>query len=231
MAHVARVATVGALTASIAHEINQPMGAILSNAEAARMMLDQGTLDDEKLRAILTDIRDEDLRASGVIRGLRALLGRHEYKAVALEVNTEIAEALRHVAFEAARRGVRISPIFGARVPTVMGDGVQIQQVVINLVINAMDAVSGSRDRTEIRIETRDAGNGAEIVVIDRGPGISTEDIGRLFQGSFTTKKDGMGFGLSIVKTIVEMHGGRISYEPNVPVGAIFRVWLPVIGA
>jgi len=231
MAHVARIATVGALTASIAHEINQPMGAILSNAEAARMMLDQGTLDDDKLRAILTDIRDEDLRASGVIRGLRSLLGRHEYRAVALELNSEIAEALRHVASEAARRSVRLSPILGAHVPTVMGDAVQIQQVVINLVLNAMEAVSASHQGSEVRIETRDAGNGAEIVVTDRGSGISSENAARLFQSSFTTKQDGMGFGLSIVKTIVEMHGGRISYEPNLPIGAIFRVWLPVIGA
>jgi signal transduction histidine kinase len=232
MAQVARVAMVGALTASIAHEINQPMGAILSNAEAARMMLDQGTLQPDKLRAILTDIRDEDLRASAVIRGLRALLGRTEWRPTPLELNTEVAEALRHVAFDAARRGVRLAPIFNGGIPTIRGDATQLQQVVINLVINAMDAVTSTPEaRTEIRIETRAVPDGVEVAVADHGPGLAPADASRLFQTSFTTKKDGMGFGLSIVRAIVEMHGGRVSFEPNIPRGAVFRVWLPAIGA
>jgi signal transduction histidine kinase len=232
MARVARVSMVGALTASIAHEINQPMGAILSNAEAARMMLDQGTLDNEKLREILTDIRDEDLRASAVIRGLRALLARSEWHPIALELNTEVAEALRHVAFDAARRGVRLAPIFDNAIPTIRGDATQLQQVVINLVLNAMDAVTTApQNLTEIRIETRALTDGAEVAVADHGPGLAPSDASRVFQTSFTTKKDGMGFGLSIVRAIVEMHGGRVSFEPNVPRGAVFRVWLPAIGA
>jgi signal transduction histidine kinase len=231
MAQVARVSTMGALTASIAHEINQPMGAILSNAEAARMMLDQGTLDDDKLRAILTDIRDEDLRASSVIRGLRALLARQEYTPVALELNAEVADALRHVSFEAAHRGIRLTPVFGAAIPVVRGDAVQVQQVVINLTLNAMDAVASDAKRPEVRIETRASGDGAEVVVIDQGPGLRPDDAARLFHTPFTTKKEGMGFGLSIVKTIIEMHGGRVSYEPNIPCGAIFRAWMPAIGA
>jgi len=232
MAQVARVSMVGALTASIAHEINQPMGAILSNAEAARMMLDQGTLDPEKLRAILTDIRDEDLRASAVIRGLRTLLARTEWRPSVLELNTEVAEALRHVSFDAARRGVRLAPVFDRELPSIRGDATQLQQVVINLVLNAMDAVTSiAEGRTEIRIETRAVVDGAEVAVADHGPGLAPTDASRLFHAAFTTKKDGMGFGLSIVRAIVEMHGGRVSFEPNVPRGAIFRVWLPAIGA
>ena len=232
MAQVARLSTIGALTASIAHEINQPMGAILSNAEAAEMMLDQQTLDPEKLREILADIRNEDLRASEVIRGLRRLLARHEWRPEALVVNTEVAEALRHLAFEAARRDTRLAPVFGLEMPAVMGEAVQLQQVVINLVMNAMEAVADQPAALrEIRIETVARRDGIEIMVADHGPGLTEEDAAKLFESPFTSKKDGMGFGLSIVQTIVDMHRGRVWFEPNVPKGAVFRVWLPAVGA
>jgi signal transduction histidine kinase len=231
MAQVARLSTIGELTASIAHEINQPMGAILSNTEAAQIMLEQGTLTTEKLREILADIRSEDLRASDVIRSLRKLLSRSEWNLLALEPNTEVAEALRHVTLDAARRDVRLLPTFGADVPAVFADSVQLQQVVINLVMNAMDAVSGEPDSgREVQVATRAIQGGVEICVSDRGPGVPPESETKLFQSMFTTKKDGMGFGLSIIKTIVEMHRGRVRHERNVPRGAIFRVWLPSIG-
>jgi signal transduction histidine kinase len=231
MAQVARLSTVGELTASIAHEINQPMGAILSNAEAAQMMLDQGTLTPDKLREILADIRSEDLRASEVIRSLRKMLARSEWNLVALEPNTEVAEALRHVAFEAARREVRLTPVFAPDVPAIFADSVQVQQVVVNLVMNAMDAVAHeSAAGREVRIVTQPREGGVEISVADTGPGVAPENRERLFQSTFTTKTDGMGFGLSIVRTIIEMHRGYVSYEPNVPRGAVFRVWLPSIG-
>jgi signal transduction histidine kinase len=232
MAQVARLSTIGALTASIAHEINQPMGAILSNAEAAEMMLDQDTLDAEKLREILADIRNEDLRASEVIRGLRRLLARNEWKPEPLVVNTEVAEALRHVAFESARRETRLAPVFGAEMPAVVGEAVQLQQVVINLVMNAMEAVAELPvAMREVRIETLARRDGVEILVADHGPGLSEDDAAKLFESAFTSKSDGMGFGLSIVQSIVDMHRGRVWFEPNVPRGAVFRVWLPAVGA
>ena len=231
MAQVARLSTMGELTASIAHEINQPMGAILSNAEAAQMMLEQGSLTPDKLREILEDIRSEDLRASEVIKRLRKLLARSEWNLVALEPNTEVAEALRHIAFDAARRGVRLVPVFGLAVPSVLADSVQLQQVVINLVMNAMDAVVAEPGPSrEVRVETRAAAGGVDIAVVDHGSGVAHENEAKLFQTTFTTKKDGMGFGLSIVKTIVEMHRGRVTHERNSPRGAVFRVWLPAIG-
>ena len=231
MAHVARLSMMGALTASIAHEINQPMGAILSNADAAEMMLDQGTLDVPKLREILSDIRSEDLRASEVIRGLRRMLSKRETRAVAVNANAEVADALHHLAYDAARREVRIEPEFDPELPTIMGDPVQMQQVVINLVMNAMDAVAEVPEAVrEVRIETRARSEGAEIAVSDLGPGLAQEDAERLFHTAFTTKRDGMGLGLAIVRAIVEMHGGRVTFEPNRPHGAIFRVWLPAIG-
>jgi len=231
LSRVARLSTVGALTASIAHEINQPIGAILSNAEAATMLLDQGALDPATLREILSDIRSADLRASEVIQRLRKLLSQAERKFEALAVNVEVAEALRHVAVDAARRNVTLTPAFGSAVPVIMGDPIQLQQVVINFVVNALDALGDlPENEREVRIETRAVAGGAEIAVIDRGPGVAPEDRDNLFHSTFTRKKGGMGFGLSIVKTIVEMHGGEVSYEPNVPRGAIFRVRFPAIG-
>jgi signal transduction histidine kinase len=231
LAQVARLSMMGALTASIAHEINQPMGAILSNAEAAEMMLARGELKPDKLREILADIRREDLRASHVITSLRKLLAQRETRPMALEVNGEVAEALGHVAFEAARRGVALLPEFHNDLPAVLADPVQLQQVVINLAMNAIEAVSSEPERLrEVRVSTRACPNGVEIVVADRGPGVTPGDDERLFNSMFTTKKDGMGLGLSIVRAIVEAFGGRVSFESNVPRGAIFRVWLPAIG-
>jgi signal transduction histidine kinase len=231
LAHVTRLSTVGALTASIAHEINQPMGAILSNAEAAEMMLEQGTLDPDKLREILADIRNEDLRASEVIASLRKLLGRRDWKPEALDVNHEVAEALGHLAFDAARRGVQVYPAFASKLPAVRGVSVQLQQVVINLVMNAMEAVENAPPaRREARVETRAVDGGVEIVVSDRGPGLTPEEAAKAFETMFTTKRDGMGFGLSIVASIVKEHRGRVGLEPNAPHGAVFRVWLPEIG-
>jgi signal transduction histidine kinase len=223
---------IGALTANLAHEINQPIGAILSNAEAAQIMLEQGTLTPEKLREILNDIRADDLRASEVIRTLRSLFARSQWRPTTIETNAEVAEALRHVEFEAARRQVKLMPNYGSHMPRVLGDSVQLQQVVINLVVNAIEAVAHLAGiRREVRIETSADSSGVAIAVTDEGPGLSPEDADRLFESTFTTKRESMGFGLSIVRSIVEMHRGRVWFEPNVPRGAVFRVWLPGIGS
>ena len=232
LAQESRISMIGALTANLAHEINQPMGAILSNAEAAQIMLEQGTLTPEKLREILNDIRADDLRASEVIRALRSLFARSQWRPTTIETNAEVAEALRHVEFEAARRHVKLMPNYGSHMPPVLGDSVQLQQVVINLVVNAIEAVAHLAGiRREVRIETSADSTGVAIAVTDEGPGLSPEDAGRLFESTFTTKRESMGFGLSIVRSIVEMHRGRVWFEPNVPRGAVFRVWLPGIGS
>jgi len=207
------------------------MGAILGNAEAAEMMLARGELDREKLREILEDIRNEDLRASEVIAGLRKLLAQSEPRPSPVDVNTEVAEALRHIAFEAAQRGVALVPEFDRSLPPVLCDPVQLQQVVINLAMNAIEAVSDVPEtRREVRVTTRSCPDGVEIKVADRGPGVAPEDEQRLFDSMFTRKKDGMGLGLSIVRQIIESFGGRVRYEPNVPYGAVFHVWLPPMG-
>jgi signal transduction histidine kinase len=228
LAQVSRMATVGELTASIAHEITQPMSSILANAGAGRMMLEKGTLEPDKLREILQDIESEDLRASHIIEGIRKLLARRENKHDVLDVNAEAGAALEHVSHESQKRGIRLVRRFG-HVRNVLGEAVQLQQVVINLAMNAIDAVTpeGGGALREITFETRDGNDGVEIVVSDTGPGVAPEHEPQLFGAMFTTKDHGMGFGLSIVRTSVEAHGGRISYERNKPRGAVFRVWLP----
>lgn len=229
LAEQSRISMIGALTANIAHEINQPMGAILSNADAAEMMLDNGTLTPEKLREILADIRSDDLRASDVIRSLRRIFARSQWKSIRLHVNTEVQEALRHVQYEASRAGVDIAATFEARPPEVMGDPIQLQQVVINLVLNAVEAVAATPGaHREVRVETRARGGGVEIAVADEGPGLSPESAGNIFESPFRMKEP-VGFGLAIVRSTVEMHHGRVWFEPNVPRGAVFRAWLPAI--
>jgi signal transduction histidine kinase len=232
IAHVARLSVMGVVTASIAHEINQPLGAILSNADAADLMIRNGKADPEQLREILADIRSEDLRASEVIRGLRQLLRKREMNAAVLDVNTEVAEALHHVANDAGRRRVRVIPEFASNLPAVVGDAVHLQQVLINLVVNAMDAMESFPEvEREVRVETTARGRGVEIAVADHGSGITPEHAAQLFDSFFTTKPDGMGLGLSIVRTIVEAHGGRVWADARGTLrGAVFRVWLPAAG-
>jgi signal transduction histidine kinase len=231
LARVGRLAAMGELAANIAHEVNQPIGSILSNAEAAKAMLDQGTLDDGTLRDILDDICEEDLRAAGVVRGVRQMFARGELDLVPTDVNARVAEALRHLALEAARRAVTVEPVFAPGLPVILADGLELEQVVANLVANAMDAVADNPEAARsVRVETRAAEGGVEIVVADNGSGLSQAHAARLFGSSFTTKKHGMGFGLPIVRTIVDLHGGRVQYAANVPRGAVFTVWLPAVG-
>jgi signal transduction histidine kinase len=230
LARASRLAAVGELTASIAHEINQPMCSILANAQAARVMLERGALDAGKLREILRDIESEDLRAGHIIEGIRKLLARREERHDVLDVDAEITAALEHVSQDLRDRGIRLVTRPGAT-RRVRGDSVQLQQVVINLVMNALDAMAtGSESGREITIETRDAQGGVEIAVSDTGPGVAPRDEPKLFGTMFTTKEHGMGFGLAIVRTTVDVHGGRIWYERNKPCGAVFRIWLPAAG-
>jgi signal transduction histidine kinase len=227
MARVARLASLGQLAASIAHEINQPLGSILSNAEAARIMLDRDKLEPPALREILDDICSEDLRATEVIRTVRKMYARGELNFTPQDLNEQVAQALHHVAMEAARRGVTLATTFAPGLPRVMGDAIELQQLVVNLAMNAVEAVADAPpDARTVAVETRALDGGAEIVVSDQGPGLA-QNAARVFESSFTTKAEGMGFGLSIVKTIVDVHHGTVRHEPNAPRGAIFRVWLP----
>ena len=229
LAHAGRLAVIGELTAAIAHEVNQPLGAILANVDAADMLLDSGTARLDEVRAILTDVRKDDLRATEVIRRLRTLLAKHESAREPLDMNETIAEVVRLLETEARRRVVELVTKLDRAAPTAIADRVQIQQVLLNLIVNAMDAMADTpipQRRVVVRT-SRSAGGGVEVAVSDRGNGIPADHLPKLFDSYFTTKPQGMGLGLSIARSIIEAHGGRIWAESEAQGGATFRFTLP----
>jgi signal transduction histidine kinase len=207
LAHASRLTMVGELTASIAHEIGQPLGAILSNAETAEILLQSKQPRLEEVQQILADIRKDDLRASEVIRRMRELLSKRELELKLIDLNTVTSDVLRLVDGESRRRGVEIEKQLADTLPVVRGDVIHLQQVILNLVLNAMEAMSESNRRLTMRTTHDNQGN-IEVAVEDSGPGIPPEQLPRLFDSFFTTKTHGMGLGLSIVRSIVEAHGG-----------------------
>jgi signal transduction histidine kinase len=232
LTHALRLTTVGELTASIAHEINQPLGAILSNAETAEILLESNQPHLEEVKQILADIRKDDLRASEVIRHMRELLRKRELELEPIDLNAAASDVLRLVAGEMHRQGVKIEKQFADTLPVVRGDGIHLQQVLLNLILNGMEAMSESSEPNR-RLTMRTAYDGkgnVEVAVKDSGPGIPPDRQPRLFDSFFTTKPHGMGLGLSIVRSIVEAHGGRIWAENNSSGGACFRFTLPVNG-
>lgn len=226
-----RFAAMGELTASIAHEINQPLGAILGNADAADLLLQKGTASTDELRAILADIRREDLRAHEVIRRLRALLERHEVEHRAFDLHPALDEVLALLEPEARRRGVTVERAFDATRDRLLGDTVQLQQVLLNLALNAMDAMADTEpaSRRTLRVATADRADSdaIELVVADRGTGLAPDALEAVFESFFTTKPKGMGLGLAIVRAIVEAHEGRVAAAPRAGGGAVFTVTLP----
>ncbi len=232
LAHASRLTMVGELTASIAHEIGQPLGAILSNAETAEILLQAKQPRLEEVQQILADIRKDDLRASEVIRRMRELLRKRALELKSIDLNALTSDVLRLVDGETRRRGVKIEKQLADTLPAVRGDVIHLQQVILNLILNAMEAMSESSEsnrRVTMRTTHDDQGN-VVVAVEDSGPGIPSERLSRLFDSFFTTKTHGMGLGLSIVRSIVEAHGGRIWAENNSSGGACFRFTLPVNG-
>jgi len=225
--HASRLAVAGELTAAIAHEINQPLTAILGNAEAAEMMIEAGRLSNEELLQILRDIRRDDLRASEVIQRLRTLLAGREGERRRFSLNDCVADTTTLLRAEAQRRGVALEHVLDARRPEVLGDAVQIQQVIINLCLNAFDASDAlPPERRRVRLETSDTTQGVQLSVSDSGTGIPAADLPRVFDSFYSTKRGGMGLGLAIARSIVEAHGGTIRVAPR-DNGAEFLVVLP----
>jgi signal transduction histidine kinase len=232
LAHASRLTMVGELTASIAHEINQPLGAILSNAETAEILLQSKQPHLEEVQQILADIRKDDLRASEVIWRMRELLSKHKLELKRIDLNEVTSDVLRLVAGETHRRRVQIEKQLADTLPVVRGDVIHLQQVLLNLILNGMEAMSESAEwnrRLTMRTAYDGKGN-VEVAVEDSGPGIPPERLPRVFDSFFTTKTQGMGLGLSIVRSIVQAHGGRIWAENNSSGGACFRFTLPVSG-
>lgn len=229
LAHANRVSTAGQLTAALAHELNQPLGIILSNAQAAQRMLQQEPPDLVELREILSDIVDEDRRAGEVIKRLRALLKRGETRLVPVSANEIIEDVLRLIRSELINRGVSVQTGLAAGLSEIEGDQVQLQQVLLNIIINACDAMAGNlpADRI-IRISTIQQERMIRISIQDQGCGLPDGDATRIFQPFVTTKSQGMGMGLSICQSIIAAHHGRLLAEPHPEKGTTFHLELPV---
>ena len=228
--HLDRVATMGTLTAALAHEINQPLTAILSNAQAAIRILNAEQPDFHEVRDALHDIVSDDKRAAEVIRRLRRMLKKEELKSEALELNVVIQEIVDLLRSEIIIINASIAMDLDAGIPDVYGDRIQIQQVILNLLVNAFDAVKGLPEGTrEVRISTRvGEADSIRVSVSDSGPGIEAHKPEAVFEAFYTTKNKGMGMGLPISKSIIEQHDGRIWASDNPEGGAVFAFTLPV---
>ena len=228
--HLNRTATAGALSASVAHELNQPLGAILSNTEAAETLLTMNPPDIGQLKDILADVRRDDQRASDIIRHLRGLLKKGEIELQRFDLRDAISDAIHILEPEAMKRGVLLSAGQGQETCTVRADQVHLQQVLLNLATNGMDAMSDcapDRRRLEFRAALRGVSE-VEVSVTDTGTGIPKDKLNGIFDTFYTTKRQGTGLGLSIARTLVETYGGRIWAENRTDGGAVFRFTLPL---
>src|SRR5215203_2563066 len=229
--HLNRAAAAGVLSASLAHELNQPLGAILSNAEAAEILLASDPPHLSQIREIVADIRRDDQRAAEIVNRVRALMKKkQDIELQDFDLNDTVRGALHLLNAEAIRRGVRLAGNPANRAVWVRADPVHVQQVVVNLAMNAIDATQGGRSRIQkVTVGTALLGDGeAEISVSDSGAGIPDEKLTEIFRPFFTTKPNGTGLGLSIARVIVETYGGRIWAENRLDGGAVFRFTVPL---
>jgi signal transduction histidine kinase len=232
LAHVSRVTTMGELTASIAHEVNQPLTAVVNNANACLELLAKGTTNVEEVREALAEIIDDADRASAVIMRVRQLARKAPCQKILLNLRDVITDVLSLARYESAIRRVAIRTELPKELPPVLGDRVQLQQVLLNLVVNGMDAMNTVEESQRVLIicarrETREGRPEATVRVQDTGAGIKPEQVDRLFETFYTTKPHGMGMGLAISRSIIEAHGGRLRAEPNQGPGAAFLFSLP----
>jgi two-component system, LuxR family, sensor kinase FixL len=230
IAHAGRVSMMGQLASALAHEINQPLGAILRNAEAAELFLQDPSPDLDEVRAILADIRKDDQRAGTVIDGMRGMLKPHTLNTQSLDVGEIVNDVVALLRADAAARRVKLNVNLPGALPLVQGDRVHIQQVLLNLMINGMDASNGvSQGHGNVDVTARLEGTQAvEVAVGDSGHGIPADVLAHVFDPFFTTKSNGMGMGLSVSRTIIEAHGGRLWAENGDHGGATLRFTLPI---
>jgi C4-dicarboxylate-specific signal transduction histidine kinase len=228
LAHANRVATMGQLTASIAHEIKQPIATARNNAAAALRFLDKSPPDVTEVREALTCIVDDAVRASDVVDRIASLIKKAPPRKEVVNLNAAILEVTALTRSEAVKTGVTVRTQLAGELPRIQGDRVQLQQVMLNLIVNAIQSLRGVEEgNRELHISTSIGPEGMCVAVRDTGVGLRPESLPRLFEPFYTTKPDGMGMGLSICRSIIEAHGGRLWAEANGPRGAVFRFTLP----
>lgn len=230
LTHIGRVSALGELTASLAHELSQPLTAILSNAQAALRLVEADVVDVAKVREILCDIVADDKRAAAVINGLRALIKKGETEFVPLDLNEIVGAVAWLMRGDTIMRNVSMSLDLASDLPRACGDRVQLQQVVLNLVLNGLEAMREPHEgaRTLVIRTARDGAAALRVTVHDSGPGFAEGDLRRIFEPLYTTKTEGLGMGLAIVRTIVNAHGGAVEAENSPEGGASLRFTLPV---
>jgi signal transduction histidine kinase len=232
LAHANRITTMGQLTASIAHEVNQPIGAVVTNAQAALRWLNMQPSDPEEVRQALDRIVRNGRRAGDVISRIRALVAKAAPRNDQLDINEVMLEVIALTRSELRGSGTLLQTQLAGGLPLILGDRIQLQQVMLNLILNAVEAMSGSRAGSrELLIKTGQHDPRAVLVAVeDSGPGVKPESLDRLFDAFYTTKPDGMGMGLSICRSIIEAHGGRVWATANLPRGAVLQFTLPLQG-
>jgi C4-dicarboxylate-specific signal transduction histidine kinase len=230
LAHVARLATTGEMAAGLAHELNQPLYAVQNYAQGALRRLEGGSLDRESLLGELREIAHESQRAAEVIRSMRRYVSRREPQRAPTNVNDLVRTAFRLLAAEADRRQCAIDLQLDDSLPPVLCDAVQIKQVLVNLILNGMEAMRDSplAERALIVRSELVEGDRIQLSVCDLGAGLPNGDAERVFDAFFTTKENGVGLGLKISRTIVESHGGRLEVRPNADRGVTFRFEIPL---
>jgi C4-dicarboxylate-specific signal transduction histidine kinase len=228
LAHVTRVTTLGELVASIAHEVNQPLAAIVTNGDAGLRWLGRNPPELGRVRASLETMISDSMRASEVVRRIRGLVRKTGPQKASLDINVCIQEVISLVQHEVAIQRVALQLELAPLLPPVLGDKVQLQQVIINLIINGIEAMASVTNRQrELVIRSREQGDHVLVAVQDCGVGIEPGSETRLFQAFFTTKPGGMGMGLSICRSIIEAHNGRLWASSDADVGATFQFTLP----
>jgi C4-dicarboxylate-specific signal transduction histidine kinase len=229
MAHMNRNAVASDMSASIAHELNQPLGAILAHVGTAKLILRSASPNLQEMQDIIADIARDDLRASEIIKRLRCFLTKTANAWRDVDLNDVVREVLKLLADQAESSQVKLGSVLAPEMLLVRGDSVQLQQVVVNLLVNAMESMKmAAPELREISIHTGSQDRMAEVSVADKGPGIPPDSLAKIFEPFFTTKSRGMGIGLSIARTIVQSHGGHLGAANQPGGGAIFRFSVPM---
>lgn len=228
LARAVRLATIGELTSLIAHEVSQPLMAIVTNADACLSWLTNARPDIAEARLAAERVVRNGHRAGAIIKSVRALARKAEPEMVAFDLNDAIVEVLGFLAGELRHRNVSLETALADNPDSVTGDRIQVQQVVLNLIMNGIEAMNAISDRPKsLRVTSRAGASGPLVAVEDRGIGLDPATADRIFDRFFTTKPEGMGMGLAISRSIIEAHGGRLWATPNVPHGSVFQFTIP----